>query len=203
MRQASFATVAAIRMQASMNLKCIPLLAMALLLPTASPVAAETIDIAIGHQTMCTDTYTGGIVIKELKLLEKHLPRTGKYADATYNIYWAEKYQGLLVKDTTRKGADNFTNSANKTMAANLRGHLLLFHGDMDDNVPPALTIQVIDALSRANKDYDLMIVPNGSHAMAANPYFRRRRWDYFVTNLMGEKPPVGYEIKTKPEYDF
>jgi len=73
MRQAGFATVAAIRMQASMNLKCIPLLAMALLLPTASPAAAETIDIAIGHQSMCTDTYTGGIVIKELKLLEKQM----------------------------------------------------------------------------------------------------------------------------------
>src|SRR5260370_16760458 len=86
MRQASFATVVAIRMQASMKLKCIPLLAMALLLPTASPAAAETIDIAIGHQTMCTDTYTGGIVIKELKLLEKHLPHTGNYADPTYNI---------------------------------------------------------------------------------------------------------------------
>src|SRR6516162_3391597 len=71
MRQASFATVVAIRMPALMNLKCIPLLAMALLLPTASPAAAETIDIAIGHQSMCTDTYTGGIVIKELKLLEK------------------------------------------------------------------------------------------------------------------------------------
>ena len=87
MRQAGFETVVAIRMQASMNLKCIPLLAMALLLPTASPAAAETIDIAIGHQTMCTDAYTGGIVIKELKLLEKHLPHTGKYAEATSVSY--------------------------------------------------------------------------------------------------------------------
>ena len=55
-------------------------LGMALLLGAAIPAAAtETIDIAIGHQSMCTDTYTGGIVIKEQKLLEKHLARDGKY----------------------------------------------------------------------------------------------------------------------------
>src|SRR5262249_35410167 len=94
MGQPSFAAAVAIRTQASMNLQCIPLLAMALLLPTVSPASAETIDIAIGHQTMCTDTYTGGIVVKELKLLEKHLPHTGKYADATYNISWADYPSG-------------------------------------------------------------------------------------------------------------
>ena len=108
MRQASFATVVAIRMQASMNLKCIPLLAMALLLPTASPGAAETIDIAIGHQTMCTDTYTGGIVIKELKLLEKHLPHTGKYADATYNISWADYPSGGPITNQMLAGKLHF-----------------------------------------------------------------------------------------------
>jgi NitT/TauT family transport system substrate-binding protein len=108
MRQASFATVVAIRMQASMNLKCIPLLAMALLLPTASPAAAETIDIAIGHQTMCTDTYTGGIVIKELKLLEKHLPHTGKYADATYNISWADYPSGGPITNQMLAGKLHF-----------------------------------------------------------------------------------------------
>lgn len=47
---------------------------------------AETIRIAIGHQSMCTDTYTAGIVVKELKLLEKHLPTTGKYADVEYDV---------------------------------------------------------------------------------------------------------------------
>ena len=108
MRQASFATVVAIRMPALMNLKCIPLLAMALLLPTASPAAAETIDIAIGHQSMCTDTYTGGIVIKELKLLEKHLPHTGKYADATYNISWADYASGGPITNQMLAGKLNF-----------------------------------------------------------------------------------------------
>jgi NitT/TauT family transport system substrate-binding protein len=56
--------------------------------------AAETIEISIGHQSMCTDTYTGGIVIKEMKLLEKHLPKDGKYAGATFNITWADYASG-------------------------------------------------------------------------------------------------------------
>jgi hypothetical protein len=68
MGQLTFAAGVAIRTHVPMNLKCILLLATVFLLPTGSPAAAETIDIAIGHQTMCTDTYTGGIVIKELKL---------------------------------------------------------------------------------------------------------------------------------------
>src|SRR6516162_254687 len=108
MRQASFATVVAIRMPALMNLKCIPLLAMALLLPTASPAAAETIDIAIGHQSMCTDTYTGGIVIKELKLLEKHLPHDGKYAGVNYNIVWADYASGGPITNQMLAGKLNF-----------------------------------------------------------------------------------------------
>ena len=52
------------------------------------------IQVAIGHQSMCTDTYTGGIVIKELKLLEKHLPKTGKYQDAKYEIAWSDYASG-------------------------------------------------------------------------------------------------------------
>jgi len=61
----------------------------------ASPVhGKESIKIAIGHQSMCTDTYTAGIVVKELKLLEKHLPKTGKYKDAEYDISWKDYSSG-------------------------------------------------------------------------------------------------------------
>src|SRR5437762_12859120 len=56
--------------------------------------AAETIRVAIGHQSMCTDTYSGGIVVKELKLLEKHLPQTGKYQGAKYEIEWKDYASG-------------------------------------------------------------------------------------------------------------
>jgi NitT/TauT family transport system substrate-binding protein len=60
----------------------------------AASAQAETIHIGIGHQSMCTDTYSAGIVIKELKLLEKHLPRTGKYKGATYDIGWSDYSSG-------------------------------------------------------------------------------------------------------------
>ncbi|HWJ21656.1 MAG TPA: prolyl oligopeptidase family serine peptidase, partial [Gemmatimonadaceae bacterium] len=70
----------------------------------------------------------------------------------------------------------------------------LLMHGDMDDNVHPAMTIQVVDALIKANRTFDLIIAPNRPHSLN-EPYFIRRRWDYFVQNLMGATPPHDYEI--------
>jgi NitT/TauT family transport system substrate-binding protein len=60
----------------------------------AAPVSAETIAIGIGHQSMCTDTYAGGIIVKQLNLLEKHLPRDGKYAGTTYDIKWDDYASG-------------------------------------------------------------------------------------------------------------
>jgi sulfonate transport system substrate-binding protein len=59
--------------------------------------SAETIRIGIGHQSMCTDTYPAGIVVKELKLLEKHLPRTGKYASADFNVAWSDYESGAPI----------------------------------------------------------------------------------------------------------
>src|SRR5439155_17754179 len=104
----SFATMVAIRTRPSTNLRCVLLLAPALLLTSAIPVAAETIDIAIGHQSMCTDTYTGGITIKELKLLEKHLPHDGKYAGVTYNVSWADYASGGPITNQMLAGKLNF-----------------------------------------------------------------------------------------------
>lgn len=117
----------------------------------------------------------------------------GNHDNRSYNIYWAEKYQGLMKKDTVRK-TDNFELSANKTMAKNLRGHLLLMHGDMDDNVHPAMTIQVVDELIKANRSFDFIWAPNRNHGLN-EPYFIRRRWDYFVEHLLGATPPENYLI--------
>ena len=90
-----------------MSHKCV-LLGTALLLGAAIPSAAETIDIGIGHQSMCTDTYTGGIVVKELKLLEKHLPSDGKYAGATFNVTWADYPSGGPITNQMLAGKLNF-----------------------------------------------------------------------------------------------
>jgi dipeptidyl aminopeptidase/acylaminoacyl peptidase len=118
---------------------------------------------------------------------------SGNHDNRSYNIYWAEKYQGLMKKDTVRK-SDNFESSASKTMAKNLQGHLMLMHGDMDDNVHPANTIQLIDELEKANRAFDLVWAPNRNHGLN-EPYFIRRRWDYFVQYLMGATPPDNYLI--------
>ena len=117
----------------------------------------------------------------------------GNHDNRSYNIYWAEKYQGLMKRDSLRK-TDNFETSANKTMARSLKGKLMLMHGDMDDNVHPAMTVQVIDELIKANKAFDMVWAPNRNHGLN-EPYFIRRRWDYFVQHLLGRVPPDNYEI--------
>lgn len=70
------------------------LLATAGFVVAATSASAETIFVGIGHQSMCTDTYTAGIVVKELGLFEKNLPKTGKYKDATFDVKWADYSSG-------------------------------------------------------------------------------------------------------------
>ena len=121
----------------------------------------------------------------------------GNHDNRSYNIYWAEKYQGLMRRDTLR-ATDNFATSANKSYAKQLTGKLLIMHGDMDDNVHPAMTIQVVDELIKANRDFDMLIVPNRNHGLN-EPYVIRRRWDYFVRHLLGAEPPRNFEIVRPP----
>lgn len=122
----------------------------------------------------------------------------GNHDNRSYNIYWAEKYQGTLKEDG-QTNKDNFYYSANKTYANNLKGELLLFHGDMDDNVHPAMTIQLIDELIKANKDFDLVIAPERRHSLH-EPYFIRKHWDFFVEHLLGIEPPKEYNITIPSE---
>jgi dipeptidyl-peptidase 4 len=120
----------------------------------------------------------------------------GNHDNRTYHAAYGEKYQGLLVRDTIR-GTDSYANQINASLAANLRGKLFLMTGDMDDNVHPAMTIQVADALIKANKSFDFLILPDRAHGLN-EPYVIRRRWDYFVRHLMGVEPPVDYLIQNR-----
>jgi dipeptidyl-peptidase 4 len=105
---------------------------------------------------------------------------SGNHDNRVYEDDWAEKWIGLEKKNVD--GTTNYDSQANENSAKNLKGHLLLVHGTMDDNVPPNNTLLVVDALIKANKDFDLLMVPNARHNYeAANAYVRRRRWDYFV----------------------
>ena len=117
----------------------------------------------------------------------------GNHDQRGYLSLWGETYQGMPQ-------GDNYAAQANPSIAKNLKGKLMLVYGDMDDNVAPALTLQVMNALTKANKSFDMMVVPNGSHGMVYNMYFRRRRWDYFVEHLIGATPPRDYLITTAPE---
>jgi dipeptidyl aminopeptidase/acylaminoacyl peptidase len=123
------------------------------------------------------------------------IAESGNHDNRNYEDDWAEKWQGLLVKD--KDGHSNYDKQANQEFAANLKGHLLLAHGTMDDNVPPYETLLVVDALIKANKDFDLIMIPNAHHGYGeASTYMMRRRWDYFVRNLMGAEPPKNYAMK-------
>jgi len=111
-----------------------------------------------------------------------------------YEDDWAEKWAGLEIKNAD--GTSNYDSQANQNFAANLKGRLLLAHGTMDDNVPPSNTLLVVDALIKANKDFDLLMIPNVAHGYGpATPYMTRRRWDYFVRYLAGDVPPAEYKM--------
>lgn len=121
------------------------------------------------------------------------ISEAGNHDNRVYEDDWAEKWHGLLV--TNPDGTTNYDDQANQNIAKNLKGHLLLAHGTMDSNVPPNNTLLVVDALIKANKDFDLLMLPNRNHGFASEPYMIRRRWDYFVKWLMGAEPPKEYEL--------
>lgn len=128
-------------------------------------------------------------------LIKVGIAESGNHDNRNYEDDWAEKWQGLLVKG--KDGGDNYDAHANQKYAKDLKGKLLLAHGNMDDNVPPYNTWLVVDALIKANKDFDLILFPNARHGYGENAlYMTRRRWDYFVRNLLGAEPPKQYELK-------
>jgi dipeptidyl aminopeptidase/acylaminoacyl peptidase len=123
------------------------------------------------------------------------ISESGNHDNREYEDDWAEKWQGLLK--TNSDGTTNYDNQANQSVAKNLKGHLLLAHGTMDNNVPPYNTLLVVDALIKANKDFDLLLLPNQRHGYGdASSYMMRRRWDYFVRYLLGAEPPKDYQMK-------
>jgi len=127
------------------------------------------------------------------------ISESGNHDNRNYEDDWGERYIGLLTKNAN--GKSNYEDQANQNFAQNLKGKLMLAHGMMDDNVPPYNTLLVVEALEKANKDYDLVIFPNSPHGYGPySPYMMRRRWDYFVKNLLGAEPPKEYQLKAKAD---
>ena len=122
------------------------------------------------------------------------ISESGNHDNRNYEDDWGERYIGLEEKGPD--GTTNYAKQANQINAGNLKGKLMLAHGGMDDNVPPYNTYLVVEALQKANKDFDLVIFPNARHGFGAETYYMmRRRWDYFAKNLMGAEPPKEYKI--------
>ena len=97
-------------------------------------------------------------------------------------IWWNEQWMGWPVGPW-------YAEQSNVTNAHKLQGKLLLIVGEMDHNVDPSSTMQVVNALIKAGKDFDLLVVPGADHGMGG-PYGERRMRDFFVRHLLGVEPP-------------
>ncbi len=129
----------------------------------------------------------------------------GNHDNRNYEDDWGEKWQGLLETypetnptsegDTAAVAATNYDNQANQLLADQLQGKLLLAHGMMDTNVHPSSTLLVVEALIEAEKDFDLLVLPNAGHGFGNRRYFMKRRWDYFVEHLKNLAPPAEFRF--------
>ena len=123
------------------------------------------------------------------------IAESGNHDQRNYEDDWGERYQGPLTGPFNTPD-DSYYIEANQVFAKDLQGKLLLAHGGMDSNVPVSNTMLVVEALVRANKDFDLIIFPNAGHGFGQDGnYMMRRRWDYFVEHLLGATPPKEYQI--------
>ena len=145
---------------------------------------------------------TAAAMFRHADFYKVGIAESGNHDNRNYEDDWAERYIGLEGPVTVsltpgdKSKRTNYEEDAVAQYAKNLQGKLLLIHGGMDDNVPPYHTYLVVDALIKANKDFDLIILPNGRHGYGMDSdYIMRRRWDYFVKHLMGAEPPKEYNV--------
>ena len=126
------------------------------------------------------------------------IAESGNHQNLDYEDDWDEKWVGLLQRNAD--GTSNYDSQANAQYAKNLTGKLMLAHGLLDDNVPVENTMLVVDALEKANKNFDLVLFPRAHHGYGdMGPYMMRRRWDYFVANLMVATPPMNFLMPRNP----
>jgi dipeptidyl aminopeptidase/acylaminoacyl peptidase len=122
--------------------------------------------------------------------------------DAAQQRQGEQTTQGVKSQDKDAKTETRYEIKVptNAELAANLKGALLLVHGDMDNNVHPANTLRLVDALIKANKRFDMLILPGQRHGFGLEqPYFTQRMWDFFADHLMGDRQ-TGADIYEKRE---
>ena len=103
-------------------------------------------------------------------------------------IWWNEQWMGYPVDQS-------YIDCSNVENAKNLQGKLMLVVGEMDDNVDPSSSYQVVNALIKANKDFEFILIPGAHHTMGET-YGEHKRYDFFVKNLLGVEPPAWNELK-------
>ena len=134
---------------------------------------------------------TAHAMLTHPKFYKVGVSTSGNHDHRMDKAWWNELWMGYPV-------GDHYREQSNVTMADKLEGKLMLVHGELDDNVNPTATLQFVDALIKANKNFDMLIVPNQYHGEGRNPYLIRRRWDYFVQHLLGVTPPQDYRIQVE-----
>jgi dipeptidyl aminopeptidase/acylaminoacyl peptidase len=120
------------------------------------------------------------------------ISESGNHDNSIYNRWWSEKHDGVreVTSDDGKTTTFQYDIDKNQDIAQNLKGKLLLITGDIDNNVHPAGTYRVIDALIRANKRFDFILLPGQRHGYTTmGDYVFWRRVDYFVEHLLGAKP--------------
>jgi dipeptidyl aminopeptidase/acylaminoacyl peptidase len=128
-----------------------------------------------GHSGGGFATYQ--FMVKKPHLYKVGVSTAGNHAQEIYSASWSELFMEPFRKELWKAQNAEF-------LAENLQGHLLLIHGDLDDNVHPANTIRIVNALINADKDFDLLIIPNRHHDLHDHPYYRRRLIEYFIRHL-------------------
>jgi hypothetical protein len=122
----------------------------------------------------------------------------GNHDNSVYNRWWSEKHNGVteIISD---KGDTTFSYMIDKNpdIAKNLKGKLLLIHGEIDNNVHPSNTIRVVNALIKANKRFDMLILPTQRHGFGdMSEYWFWRTADYFSKNLLGDNTERSVDIE-------
>lgn len=121
----------------------------------------------------------------------------GNHDNSIYNRWWSEQHHGIREKIEAGDTTFVYSIETNPQIASNLKGHLMLVHGDIDNNVHPANTIRVVNALIRANKRFDMLILPGQRHGFGdMNEYFFWRMADYYCEWLMGASGRSEVDIK-------
>ncbi len=149
---------------------------------------------------------SAGAILRYPDFYKVAVSSAGNHDNRNYEDDWGEKWQGLLETYPEPKpgGADteaqpvlrtNYDSQANQLLADNLKGKLLLAHGLLDDNVPPSNTLLLVQALIEAEKDFDLLLLPEARHGFGNSRYFMKKRWNYFVQHLQGGEPPLLFQF--------